>query len=112
MKQQSPRGWITRVYKGILRIFFGSLFGKHVSDRYGVSFNPDITLSDLPSLMPSVHEFYELADDVSFFEVVDVSIQNRIVTIREIGTDTEYPIDSNLFEVLFVRIDKPAISKY
>lgn len=112
MQQKSLTGWITKVYKRILEVLFKTFLGGHLKKNYGLSFNPAITLSELPPLMPQENDFFTVADDVSYFEVVRSSIQDRTVTIRELGTDIDYDIDPDLFQILFIKVDKPDIKRY
>lgn len=112
MKQQSITGWITRAHKKIIQWFFSSFLGKRLTSKYGVSFDGAITLSDLPVRMPELHGFYAVATDVAYFEVLKTSVESSNVTIREVGTDSEYKIDAALFELLFIQVEKPAISYY
>lgn len=87
---------IHRFIKWLISLFFRQ------NHKYGVSFDVDINLSNLMSPLPNVNTFYDLARDVGIFEVVDVNAKESIVVIREVGTDTEYKIDSELFIILFV----------
>lgn len=84
-----------------------SLFFRH-NRKYGVSFDVDINLSNLMAPLPNINTFYDLAKDVGIFEVIAVSAQESTVTIREVGTDTEYKIDAELFIILFVSKSDPS----
>lgn len=112
MKQRSLTGWITKAYKWMLDKIFRSFIGSKISSKYGVSFDPSISLSGLPTALPNVNDFFAIASDVAFFEVTGVSVEKNTVTIREVGTETEHTIDPVLFELLFIKVDKPIVSMY
>lgn len=102
-------GLTTRVYKLGLWCFFKTDKGLEFSETYGLSFNPDISLSQLPVYLPSKEDFYKLATDLNNFEIIKIDEDKLIVIIREICSDFEYEISLDLFDVLFVKIEKPNI---
>lgn len=112
MKQRSLTGWITKAYKWMLDKIFRSFIGSKISSKYGVSFDPSISLSALPTALPNVNDFFMVATDVAYFEVIATSKEKNVVVIREVGTETEHTIDPVLFELLFIKIDKPIVSMY
>lgn len=90
--------------KDLVHRFFKWMFSLWVkfNSKNGLSFNPDISISNMAAPMPALHTFYELAHDTAAFEVMHVDIKDSCVTIREVGTDIEYKIDAELFIILFV----------
>lgn len=94
------RDTIDKIMGFILTLLFGtnSKFGK----KYGISFDNNITLSSLPSPMPTISDFYEPVNENLIFEVMDTSLDDNSVSIREVGTDTIYKIDAELFIMIFV----------
>lgn len=104
-------GLTTRVYKLGLWVFFKTDKGREFSETYGLSFNPDISLSQMPIYFPSKEDFYRLAPDLNNFEIVKIDEDKLIVTIREICTDFEHDIGLDLFDTLFVKIEKPSIDE-
>lgn len=86
-----------------LRLLFGR--GTYIGNKYGVSFDNRITISSLPSPMPKVSDFYEIVPEKLIFEVMDVNVENNLVYLREVGSDTLYPINAELFIMLFVKND-------
>lgn len=100
-------GLITVVYKLGLMLFFQTNKGKDFSQTYGVSFNPDITLSQLPIVIPSKNEFYRLSDTLNNFEIIHIDEEDLYVVIREICTDNEHKLSIDLFDLLFIKVEKP-----
>ncbi len=100
-------GLSTRVYKFFLWIFFKSKKGQEFSETYGVSFNPDLSLSHMPVYFPSMKDFYNVASDLSTFEIIKIDEESLLITIREIGSDTEHKIHLDLFDILFIKIEPP-----
>lgn len=85
----------------VLRLLFGR--GTYIGNKYGVSFDNRITISSLPSPMPKVSDFYEIVPEKLIFEVMNVNVENNLVYLREVGSDTLYPINAELFIMLFVK---------
>lgn len=85
----------------VLRLLFGR--GSYIGNKYGVSFDNRITISSLPSPMPKVDDFYEIVPEKLIFEVLKVDVPNNLVYLREVGSDTVYPINAELFIILFVK---------
>ena len=97
--------WVSKLYQklvdSLIRFFFKD--NKELLKNYGITIDPDITISTLVGPMPNVGEFYIPATDTAAFEIIQINISNNCVVIREVGTDTEFSIDSELFFILFVK---------
>jgi hypothetical protein len=70
------------------------------------SFDQSLSLSNIPVAMPNLGEYYEPANEKMCFEVVELKPSENQVLIRETGTDNVYPIDAELFIILFVRSEQ------
>lgn len=104
-------GLSTRVYKYLLSLYFNSERGKDFSKTYGLSFYPDLMLSQLPVVIPSKDDFYTLANDLNKFEVLEIDEEKLDITIREICTDNVYTLSIDLFEALFIKVEKPKLDE-
>ena len=92
--------WVKNTIHKLFKWVF-SLWAK-LNTKNSVSFNPSISISAMPSPMPNINTFYEVATDTAVFEVLETDVRNNTVTIREVGTDIEYKIHAELFIMLFV----------
>ena len=97
--------WVKKRLDSLLAFGLKILFGRgtYIGNKYGVSFDNRITISSLPSPMPRVNDFYEIVPEKLIFEVMDVSVENNLVHLREVGSDTIYPLNTELFIMLFVK---------
>lgn len=97
--------WVKDKLSSLRSFLFRLLFGKgaYIGKKYGVSFDRQITISSLPSPMPKVSDFYNLVAEKLIFEVMSIDIEHNLVYIREVGSDTLYPIHAELFIMLFVK---------
>lgn len=95
--------WISDPITRTFNYFYNRYFLKN---KLGVSFDNSLTLNKLTSALPPINTFYSLADDVASFEVIGIDLKENLLTIRETGTETEFPIDPELFIILFVRVEE------
>lgn len=102
-------GAVTAAYKTGLQIFFKTSKGKDFSKKYGVTFNPSITLSKLPLLTPPKNEFYKLDPSIGVFEIVEIDSKKFTIVIREICTEDEFKMSIDLFYLIFMKIQKPDV---
>ena len=109
MLKKLINGSVTAAYKTALQIFFKTNKGKDFSIKYGLSFNPNITLSKLPLLVPPKNEFFKLDANIGNFEIVEIDAKKFTIVIREICTEDEFKLSIDLFYLLFVKIEKPDI---
>ena len=94
--------WINNCFNNTIERIYCFLIAKN---KIGVSFDNELKIDNLMSVVPPLNTFYELATDLQPFEVVNVDLKTKTISIRELGTDTEYGIDSDLFVMLFVKIE-------
>lgn len=98
--------WVKRKLDAVMSFLLKMLFGKNTSlgKKYGVSFDSKLVISSLPSPMPNLHDFYELVvTEKLIYEVMKSDPFNNLVYIREVGSDSIYPIHAELFIMLFVK---------
>lgn len=107
---KSKNGLSTRLFNYVLNKFFNTNAGKEVTDIYGLSFNPSIQFMEIPTLFPEKNTFHKVANDLSLFEVLNNDIDTDLITIRELGTEIEYSINVDLFNVLFIEEKKPDLN--
>lgn len=100
-------GLSTKLFDYLLNKFFKSPVGKDFTDIYGISFDSSIQLSELPVLFPSKEDFYKIANDLGYFEIISIDSDNDKITIRELCTETEYTTNVEFFNLLFIKEDKP-----
>lgn len=104
-------GLSTRVYKFFLSLYFSTKQGKDFSETYGLSFDPDFILSQLPTVLPSKEDYYTTAKDLGEFEILDIDEEKLEITLREICTDNVITLHIDLFDILFVKIEKPNLDE-
>lgn len=99
--------WVKRRLDSLRSFFLRLLFGKDafIGRKYGVSFDNQISISSLPSPMPKVNDFYDLVQEKLIFEIMRTDVANNVVHIREVGSDTVYSINAELFIILFIKND-------
>jgi len=102
-------GLSTKVYKFFLSLYFNTKIGRRFSETHGLSFDPTISVSQMPVIMPSKDDFFTLASDLNKFEILDIDEERLDITIREICTDNVFTLSLDLFEALFVKVDKPKL---
>lgn len=112
MKPRYKTGWITRAYEKLVFRLAELLFKTKLKHEFGVSFDNNISLNNLPVKYPNINDFYSLVHDVSYFEIIDTSVELELVYIRELATEKEYNINVELFDLLFSQIEKPIVSKF
>lgn len=107
--KKQTTGLSTKVYKFFLSLYFNTKLGKRFSETHGLSFDPTISLSQMPIIMPSKDDFYTLASDLNKFEILEIDEERLDITIREICTDNVFTLSIDLFEALFIKVDKPKL---